>query len=45
MSQLDPLQEVHRSLLSLLPRLPPAAAPALGAALETVQVGNGGRGW
>jgi len=31
------LQEVHRSLVSLLPRLPPAAAPALGAALEAVQ--------
>jgi len=31
------LQEVHRSLSSLLPKLPQTAAPALGASLEVVQ--------
>ncbi|KAF5842008.1 hypothetical protein DUNSADRAFT_9888 [Dunaliella salina] len=31
------LQEVHRSLSSLLPKLPQTASPALGASLEVVQ--------
>jgi hypothetical protein len=37
------LQEVHRSLGSLLPRLPGTAAPALAAALDTLQVGRSWR--
>jgi hypothetical protein len=32
------LQEVHRSLGAILPRLPSTAAPALAAALDAVQV-------